>query len=265
MQAAQDARMSQQNSRILDQFAKQAERYADLVAAQPNDKTLPWLIDALRPLPTDRVLDVGCGSGNAAVTLAPLVAHVAGVDLTPAMLAKARELQAKSGVTNISWMEADVSALPFEDGAFEIVTSRAMLHHVADPAKVVAEMKRVCAPGGRILVMDLTPAAEKAAAFNAIELLRDPSHARAMPADELREMGASLGFSEIAFQQYETRLPIELVLATSFPGPGMVERVRALYRDDAMQGGDALGFGARLHDGVVTVAYPMTMAAWRRI
>jgi ubiquinone/menaquinone biosynthesis C-methylase UbiE len=254
---------AQQNAAILDQFGKQAEAYAALMLRNP-DSVLPFLLEAVRPSPDDRMLDVGCGTGRISLALAPLVSHVTGVDLTPAMLDQARALQADAGISNIEWREADVTALPFLDGAFSLVTCRAMLHHTLSPAAVLAEMGRVCARHGRIAVTDLTPAAGKSAAFDAIEILRDPSHVHAMPADELRAIGASLGLHEIAVHIHKVRLSLEAVLVTSFPAEGMLDRVRELYRRDAESGADALGLAAQFEDGAITVAYPSTLVVWTR-
>lgn len=254
---------TQQNAAVLDQFAKQAEAYAALMLRNP-DRGLPPLLETARPAADDRVLDVGCGSGRLAVALAPLVEHVTGVDLTPAMLDQARSLQADAGVANVEWRQSDVTALPFADGAFSLVTCRAMLHHTALPADVLAEMSRVCAPGGRIAASDLTPASGKAAAFDAIEILRDPSHGHAMPLDEFRAIGTALGLREVAVHPQDFDLPLEAVLATSFPPEGMLDRVRELYRRDAESGADALGLAARMENGAVIVTYPSTLIVWQK-
>jgi ubiquinone/menaquinone biosynthesis C-methylase UbiE len=256
-------RKADQNARVLDQFSQQAEAYAALVNKASGPAQDP-LIAALAATPTDRVLDVGCGSGQFAVAIAPFVAQVTGVDLTPAMLDKARVHQAKAGVANVDWLQADSTALPVADGAFDIVTSRSMFHHAADPAATLAEMRRACAPGGRIAVLDLTPTAEKSPAFDAVELLRDPSHARTLTAEQLRALGAGLGLEELAVQTRGSDLPLEMTLATSFPGPGVLERVRELYARDAASGADIFGLKARQQDGQVWVTYPMTMVIWRR-
>lgn len=252
-----------QNARVLDQFSQQADAYAALVNKARPPAADP-LIEALAPSPADRVLDVGCGSGQFAVAIAPRVAQVVGADLTPAMLDKARAQQAAAGVANVEWLQADSTALPVADGAFDIVTSRSMLHHAADPAATLAEMRRACAPGGRVAVLDLTPAADKAPAFDALELLRDPSHARTLTAEELRGLGGDLGLVEEVVRPRASDLPLEMTLATSFPGPGVLDRVRQLYARDAAGGADAFGLKARLQDGQIRVTYPMTLIVWRK-
>jgi len=253
----------EQNARVLDQFSQQAGAYAALVNRSGTPLGGP-LLESTRPQPQDRVLDVGCGSGQLAVALAPLVAHVTGVDLTPAMLDQARALQAKAGVANVDWMEADSLGLPVADGAFDLVISRSMFHHAANPLGTLAEMRRACASGGRIAVLDLTPEADKAVAFDALELLRDPSHARALPVEELRALGAKLGLKEITVRPHTAELPVEAVLGTSRPPPGILERVRELFARDAAGGTNVFGMSARLKDGEIWVTYPMTLVVWGR-
>lgn len=252
-----------QNDRVRDQFSQQAEAYAALVKRAAESARDP-LIELLEPTGAERVLDVGCGSGQFVVAVSRYAAHAVGADLTPAMLDKARAHQAEAGVANVEWLLADSVALPVADASFDIVTSRSMLHHAADAEATLTEMRRACAPGGRIAVLDLTPAPDKAPAFDAIELLRDPSHARTYTTEQLRGLGGALGLEEVAVRTRQTSLPVEATLGASFPEPGMRERVRALYARDAATGGDAFGLKARLQDGQVWITYPMTMIVWRR-
>jgi ubiquinone/menaquinone biosynthesis C-methylase UbiE len=253
------------NSRVLDQFSQQAEGYARLVDAvgRRGQKPDP-LLDLVRPETTDRALDVGCGTGQRVIALASRVAQVTGFDLTPAMLDQARALQAQAGITNVHWVQGDATNLPFADGDFSLVVSQAMFHHAADPAATLAQMRRVCSSGGRIAISDLTPAAEKSAAFDAIELLRDPSHAHALTLTEFREMGAQLGLEEVAVRSHLTEVPIEPVLAASRPPAGMLDHLLRLYAHDAASGADSLGMGAHLKDGVVWASYPLSVIIWRK-
>lgn len=96
-----------------------------------------------------RVLDVACGTGVVAVTAARLGARTTGLDLTPELLARARENAAIANVT-IDFHEGDAEALPFENGAFDVVLSQYGHMFAPRPEVVVAEMLRVLKPGGTI-------------------------------------------------------------------------------------------------------------------
>jgi ubiquinone/menaquinone biosynthesis C-methylase UbiE len=256
---------SDHNERVLDQFSRQAQPYANLLAGvRERDRRNDPLLEAAQPVAGDQVLDVGCGTGHRAVLLASRVKQVTGFDLTPAMLEQARRLQSEAGLANLTWMQGDATALPFDEGDFTLVLSQAMFHHAADPAATLREMRRVCVAGGRIAVSDLTPPAAKSPAFDAIEMLRDPSHAHALTLDALRTLGADLGLAEIAVRTHRTEMPIESVLAASRPPPGMLDRLRRLYQHDAVGGADAFGLSAQLKEGAVWVTYPMSIVVWRK-
>lgn len=255
--------MTDQNARVRDQFTRQAAPYAALVNAQQSPPRADPLIALIAPEAGMTVLDVGCGTGQFAIGIAPMVAAVVGMDLTSAMLDQARAQADAAGIANIRWEQADSIALPVEDGRFDVVVSRSMFHHAADPAATLAEMVRACVPDGRIFVSDLSPDPVKAPAFDAIELLRDPSHRRALTLGELRELGQAQGLQEIAMRSGETSLPLEVVLATSFPPPGLLDHVRSLLARDAAMGQDIFGMKAQERDGATWVTYPTMILGWR--
>jgi SAM-dependent methyltransferase len=99
--------------------------------------------------PGDRVLDVGCGTGVAAITAARLGAKVTGSDLTPHLLEQARESAHLAGV-ELEWREADAESLPFADGQFDVVMSQFGHMFAPRPEVAVAEMLRVLRPGGTL-------------------------------------------------------------------------------------------------------------------
>ena len=126
-------------------------------------------------------------------------------------------------------------------------------------------MLRVCSPDGRIAINDLSPEPEKAEALNRAEKLRDPSHVRALPTAELRALGKHSSLEEIAVSSYLVpRIPLEAVLATSFPWPGDLEKVRDLYRSDAQSGADTYGLRTEFSADQITIQYPMTFIVWQR-
>jgi len=95
------------------------------------------------------VLDVGCGTGVVALTTARLGAKVTGVDLTPELLARARENGAIMGL-DVAWQEGDAEALPFADAKFDIVVSQFGHMFAPRPDVAIAQMLRVLKPGGTI-------------------------------------------------------------------------------------------------------------------
>jgi 2-polyprenyl-3-methyl-5-hydroxy-6-metoxy-1,4-benzoquinol methylase len=96
-----------------------------------------------------RVLDVACGTGVVSVTAARRGARVTGLDLTPELLAIARQNATTAGVT-VDWHEGDIERLPFPDAAFDVVTSQFGHIFAPRPDVAIAEMLRVLRPGGTI-------------------------------------------------------------------------------------------------------------------
>jgi SAM-dependent methyltransferase len=96
-----------------------------------------------------RLLDLGCGTGRFAIPMAEKLGYcVTGTDASPEMLEKAREKDSKHSVT---WDVQDAHRLNYPDASFDIVFMSHVLHHCADPAKVISECRRVLSPGGILL------------------------------------------------------------------------------------------------------------------
>jgi SAM-dependent methyltransferase len=242
---------------ILDQFTRQAEPFSTAPGIR-DEEALRRLVASSGAGPADTVLDVACGPGLVVAAFAEVARHVTGIDLTPAMIDRARALQRDRGLANVALTVGDVVPLPYGDAAFSIVVSRFAFHHFPDPAAALREMVRVCRPGGRVVVADAaaSPDPARAAAFNRMEKLRDPSHVRALPVFE----GA--GLPAPAITRCEVRAEVEGLLSRSFPAPGDADRVRALF--EASLADDGLGVGARRHDGTIHFAYPVAILVAER-
>ena len=102
------------------------------------------------------VLDVACGSGNAALAAARRFCTVTGVDYVPALLERGRERAAFEGL-DVAFVEGDAEALPFADASFDVVLSTFGVMFAPDQARAAAEMLRVCRPGGGIGLACWTP------------------------------------------------------------------------------------------------------------
>lgn len=99
--------------------------------------------------------DLGCGTGAVSAALAPFVARVVAVDGSPSMIAAARERL--GAAANVELREGELEALPVADGELDAAVLYLVLHHVAEPGKVLAEAARALAPGGRLLLVDMNP------------------------------------------------------------------------------------------------------------
>src|SRR5213593_3983463 len=244
---------------IVEQFTKQAVPFSTAPGVR-DEEALRLLVDFTGAGPEDTVLDVACGPGLVVCALAPVVRHATGIDVTPAMIERARALAAEKGLGNVAWRVGDALPLPYPDGAFSLVVSRFAFHHFPEPRAVLAEMKRVCAPEGRVALVDVAASEDpaKAAALNRMEKLRDPSHVRALTLAELQALFRAVGLPAPRVTFYQLRSELEGLLERSFPERGDAERIRWMFIDSLAD--DGLGLGTRRRgNGEIVFAYPVAV------
>lgn len=248
------------NKSIVDQFTRQAVPFSQRHA---QDDLLQIMLRLSRVTADDTVLDVGCGPGIVACAFASIARHVTGLDLTPAMLDRALALQQERGLDNLTWQQGDVSSLPFPDHSFSVVVTRFTFHHLLSPLHVLSEMVRVCQPGGCVLVVDVSPDAQKLSAYDHFETLRDPSHVHALSPECLHDLVSRMPLVAPQIETYKLAFDLERQLAASFPNPGDADRIRQLFHDDL--GRDDLGVGAHLKGKEIHFAYPVTAIAATKV
>ncbi len=246
------------NDRIIDQFTRWAQPFAEL-PIHSEEGGIARTLAAAGIGAEDKVLDVACGPGIVACAVAAHAAHVTGIDLTPAMIEQAHSRQATQGLDNVDWHVGDATALPFADASFDRVVTRYSFHHLPEPAKALAEMRRVCRPGGRIVVIDATPAPECQAAYDRMETLRDPSHTSALTIGQLRDLGHEAGLEELSVDSYR----LEALLATLADPEDMAE-LNAMFDADIASGKDWIGVGAWRADDGIRFHFPISIIAWAR-
>lgn len=188
------------------------DRLADPAQQADIDNIVGWVTSTAGSR-DERVLDIGCGTGNHAIAVARSGARVTGVDISPAMLRRAR---AKARDLDVELMEVDLHAgLPFADGSFDCVLSVHVLQMVRDPAAFLDEVRRVLAPGGRLVLagfpqgdatrLSTERTTRRRDAFAVLKraLVRRSSRVRLYEPVELAELVGAAGFVDID----ERRLP----------------------------------------------------------
>src|ERR1051326_9124432 len=133
--------MTSHQQRTVDQFTKQAACFAEAPAIK-DEPALQLVIQFAGLNKGDDVLDVACGPGILACACAKVSRHAIGIDITPVMIERAKDLQRREGLENLTWHIGDVRSLPFDDHCFSVVLSRYAFHHLQNPLEVLVEMAR---------------------------------------------------------------------------------------------------------------------------
>jgi arsenite methyltransferase len=212
----------------------------------------PQAIAALRP--GERVLDLGSGGGFDAFLAARQVGeegHVIGVDMTPAMVAKARANAKTLGLAHVEFRLGEIEHLPVEDGTVDVILSNCVINLSPDKPRVVREAFRVLAPGGRLAISDVVAIGELP------ETLRTTAAhvtcvAGATPIGELRAMLEAAGFQDV---RVNVRPESAAFIAQWLPGSGAEAHV-ASASIEAVRPGTPRTAKARVRLGVAPPCDP---------
>lgn len=155
--AANRADLGKDPSRVSGMFDQVAGRYdlTNTVLSLGQDQL--WRIAttrAIAPARGERILDLAAGTGASAVALARSGADVVAADFSPGMIAEGRRRH--GGIPNLTFVEADATNLPFADDEFDVVTMSFGLRNVNEPRAALAELLRVTAPGGRLVICEFS-------------------------------------------------------------------------------------------------------------
>jgi len=187
--------MTDQARKVQEQFGAIAAAYVASPGHAGGDD-LAQLVTWGRALAPARVLDLATGGGHTALAFAAFARRVVAYDVTEPMLRAARGLL-RDRKTAGEFVAGDVEALPFRDGAFDVVTCRIAAHHFADVATAMREVRRVLQRGGSFLLQDILghDDADAAAFVTEVERRRDPSHVRAYRAVEWKAFLRAAGLT----------------------------------------------------------------------
>ncbi|SRR5579884_2630558 len=155
-----------------------------------DQKLIAFMISISGVAKTDRVLELACGNGNATLAFAQRCTRAIGIDVIEEPLRRARATAVARNITNADFIVSEVERLSLADGVFNGAVCRFSFHHFANPTRVLAELVRVVASGGWMVITDMVTSEDpiKAELHNQMERLCDPTHFRTLPASEFERM-----------------------------------------------------------------------------
>jgi ubiquinone/menaquinone biosynthesis C-methylase UbiE len=223
--------------KIRERFTATAEVFAEsarTMRVEEGERLVELATSGLGRASEALAIDVACGPGTFTRPLASRVRRAVGVDLTPAMIEKARAEAARAGITNIDFVCGDIYALPFEDRVAGVVACGYAFHHMLEPQRALAEMSRVLRPGGRVAIADLIVRDGPGGAIqNAIERARDPSHTNALTVTQFRTLVQDAGLRVLSEESRPRWYDFDLWMrnAGSVPGDATYVQVRRMLEE----------------------------------
>jgi SAM-dependent methyltransferase len=242
------------------------QRVAETLAELHDD-----LVDRLGARADERWLDLATGTGAVALRAARAGARVTGLDLAPALVETAKRIAAAEGVA-IRLEVGDVEDLPYEDAAFDVVSSAVGVIFAPDHDAVARELARVCRPGGRLGIVSWRPDPEYQQVFEPFREPREPGAGD--PEDWGREEYAAklLGDSfELEFAEGDARIRgdsgeavWQLMVSSAGPLKAMVESLNEERRDELHRAYVAYYERHRIDGGISALSAYLVILGERR-
>lgn len=192
----------EQNSNpVQGEYARLAARY-DTRWSPYIEATTGATLRHLGRLSEEAVLDIGCGTGALLGALRSSYPNVelAGIDLSPDMLAIAGERLGRSALLKLGHAES----LPYPDAAFDVVVSTSVFHFFRRPDRALAEMMRVLGPGGRVVITDWCDDYLACRICDLFLRLFNRAHFRTYGRSQCRQMMTDAGFRRVTIDTYKT-------------------------------------------------------------
>ena len=235
---------------VRDRFTRTAGVFADY-ALKERVFEAERLLRLAAPRGSERAIDVACGPATLARIFAPQVRWIGGLDLTPAMLERARREAAERQLSNFCAIRGNVLQMPFRDATFDLVMTSYSIHHLPDAASAIGEISRVLKPGGKFALLDMIVSedAKIARACNELEITRDASHTCALPVSEFEKLLVACGMQIVQREIVEHPRKFDQWMRTAGwkRGDKEYEATRKLL-EDSMRG-DTAGFRPKFLDG----------------
>ena len=252
---------SENSSQILEQFTKQAEKFAK-IEAHSDTEAMRLLLEMSEVDKDKTVLDVACGPGIVACAFAEKARKVNGVDLVPAMIEQANKLKNEKRMENLEFGICDVEDLPFPGNYFDIVVSRYAFHHFSSPGVVIDQMSRVCRNAGVVIIADVTPPEDKIDRYNYAEKLRDSSHASALSETIFVDTGARYNLIHQDTKKYILEIKFDKLLDAAVLSKEDELELRSIVNADVNK--NELGLGIHRKDGDIFYAFPISIIKFKK-
>ncbi|MCS4533258.1 class I SAM-dependent methyltransferase [Neisseria montereyensis] len=191
------------NDLIDKQFGSQASLYLQS-NVHASGQEFALMAQQVEQFQQPTILDLGCGAGHVSFNVAPLAQKVIAYDLSKDMLNLVAKTAKEKGLNNIAIEKGIAESLPFAEDSFDMVISRFSAHHWQDVPQALKEVRRVCKPDAKVMIVDvMSPANPLYDSFlQTIEMLRDTSHVRDYSAAQWQAMFAYAG---LEIQSMQTR------------------------------------------------------------
>ncbi|AYJ87409.1 methyltransferase domain-containing protein [Sphingomonas paeninsulae] len=200
-------------------FAQHADHWDAIRSLHVAESAVEARMHAVLGDNIGRLVDIGTGTGRMIELFGSKAAHTVGIDRSPEMLRLARSKLSESGAEKWELRQGDLTALPLEDSSADTVILHQVLHYIPTPEAALAEVGRLLAPGGRLLIVDF-------ASHDREELRVQDAHARLGFSD--RQMGLWFVAAGLSLDRTETldggELTVKLWLATR---PALMKAIAA--------------------------------------
>ena len=168
--------------------------------------------------PGDRVLECACGTGLLTEVIAQRCARLTATDFAPKMLARARKKCVAFG--NITFEQANITALDYPDGSFDAVVAGNVIHLLDEPLKALRELDRVCRQGGRLIIPTYMNRDRKGntSGFATAVGKAGADFKRQFTVDSYRQFFLDAGYGDVSIQLAEGRIPCAVAVMSSTGG-----------------------------------------------
>jgi ubiquinone/menaquinone biosynthesis C-methylase UbiE len=246
----------EQDDVVRREFSRQAASFEAAGSLFRDASVLDWIAEHVPVRPGARILDVAGGTGQLGRYLARDGATAVIVDLTDAMLATGLRAVLDEGRDDVVFVRGDATALPFPADQFDVVVCRFALHHVQQAAAAIAEMARVCRPGGVVAVIDMLAGGDH---HDKLERLRDPSHVRALTENDITSAMRASGHAPSLVLKRDHTMPVGPWLNQAQTATAARETIRQTLSEET-RGAQPTGLHASHADGELVITQRWLLA-----